>query len=404
MAVLDTAHLLLAVISGSIIPPVLTVVLVQFTIPLTVFITEFIHPRGRCRNVGGVLCCIGDLDGEDAAAAAAADALRNSDEEIAGGAVGSDAPTPNRSNIGASRSSARSNLPDSGPAAGDTDDDNASISSFGRITGRHQCGALLIFLAIVLVVSPAVMVIADPASARFKLLEEDEEGVDPAIASKRSAWNTIIFALSCVPAAASQLYKEHTLAHLRQPVDPNRINCLLSFFQFIFAMIVSPLLYPLQGLANGDNWTALYPSKQTSQNFSDGIQCLITGTLDEAKATSLYPEPAYCEYAWVVVLIHVFGIITVGYAVERIVEKGATRLVHRAISGGFILAIIAMYAYEVIDPSVKYGPISHATNLCAATIVVFGSEMYHSAATAEATFETTYQTITDLYDEDEDEE
>ena len=399
MAVLDTAHLLLAVISGSIIPPVLTVVLVQFTIPLTVFITEFIHPQGRCRHLGGVLCCIGDLD-DDAAAA-----VRNTDEETAGGgAVGSDAPTPNRSNIGTSRTStSSSSLSDNGPTAADIDDDNASISSFGRITGRHQCGALLIFLAVVLVVSPAVMVIADPASARFKLLEEDEEGVDPAIATKRSAWNTIIFALSCIPAAASQLYKEHTLAHLHQPVDPNRINCLLSFFQFIFAMIVSPLLYPLQGLANGDNWTALYPSKQTSQNFSDGIQCLITGTLDEAKATSLYPEPAYCEFAWVVVLIHVFGIIAVGYAVERIVEKGATRLVHRAISCGFILATIAMYVYEVIDPSVKYGPISHATNLCAATIVVFGSEMYHSAATAEATFETTYQAITDLY-EDEDEE
>ena len=363
MAVLDTAHLLLAVISGSIIPPVLTVILVQFTIPLTVFITEFLHPKGRCRQAGGVLCCIGDVEDDGRGGS-------NDRHSTSGRSPGA---TPNRSNVTASSAQSSGSTSRSTDAVGD--DDNASISSFGRITGRHQCGALLIFLAITLVVSPAIMMILDPATSRFNFQEDEEEGVDPAIAAKRSAWNTLLFAFSCVPAAASQLYKEHTLAHFRQPVDPNRLNFLLSSFQFIFAMIVSPLLYPLQGLANGDNWTALYPSKQTSQNFWDGFECLVTGTIDEAKASSLYPEPAYCKYSWVVVLVHVFGIIVVGYAVERIAERGATRMVHRAISCGFVLAVVAMYIYEVVDPSVKYGPVAHTTNLFAASIILFGSEV-----------------------------
>ena len=64
MAVLDSAHLLLSVIFGSIIPPVLTVILAQAVVPITVFALEFIHPKGRCRRAGGVLCCLGDEEDE----------------------------------------------------------------------------------------------------------------------------------------------------------------------------------------------------------------------------------------------------------------------------------------------------------------------------------------------------
>jgi len=243
MAVLDSAHLLLSVISGSIIPPVLTVILVQAVVPITVFALEFIHPKGRCRRAGGVLCCLGDE--EDAL-----DGHGRADSGYQRSSAGESTP---------SRSNTRSSIASQATTAASTrpDADDMSISSFGRLSGRHTCGAILIALAIVLVVSPAVVMIADPPSQHItsKFQESETKGVDPAIASTRSAWNTILFVAACVPAAASQLHKEHTLANQRQPIDQNRLNLTLSVFQSIFALIVSPLLLPLQGLASGINWT-----------------------------------------------------------------------------------------------------------------------------------------------------
>ena len=202
-------------------------------------------------------------------------------------------------------------------------------------------------------------------------------GVDPAIASRRSAWNTLLFVAACVPAAASQLHKEHTLASQRQPIDQNRLNLTLSVFQSIFALIVSPLLMPLQGLASGINWTGMYSSRQTSANFIDGLKCF-AGTLDETTQNSLYPESASCRFLWLVALIHVLSIIVAGVAVERLVYRGALRLIHICISGGFILAIAAMYSYEIVTPFHIYGYISHTTNLIAAIIVLIGVSVFRS--------------------------
>ena len=243
MAVLDSAHLLLSVISGSVIPPVLTVILVQAVVPITVFALEFVHPKGRCRRAGGVLCCLGEE--EDAL-----DGHGRADSGYQRSSAGESTPSRSntRSSIASQANTAASSLPDA---------DDMSISSFGRLSGRHTCGAILITLAIVLVVSPAVVMIADPPSQHItsKFQESETKGVDPAIASTRSAWNTILFVAACVPAAASQLYKEHTLATQRQPIDQNRLNLTLSVFQSIFALIVSPLLMPLEGLASGIHWT-----------------------------------------------------------------------------------------------------------------------------------------------------
>ena len=171
MAVLDTAHLLLSVISGSIIPPVLTVILTQFTIPLAVYATEFLHPKGRCRQAGGVICCLGDLDeedgiGEDAfdsqgyqqSPAGAATPNRSNVGGVGGGGGGGRSSNT-RSSIGSQATTAASSRPDN------ANDDDVSVSSFGRLSGRHMCGAFLITIAIILVLSPAIIIIADPAMA-----------------------------------------------------------------------------------------------------------------------------------------------------------------------------------------------------------------------------------------------
>ena len=406
MAVLDTAHLLLSVISGSIIPPVLTVILVQLTIPLAVYATEFLHPKGRFRKAGGVLCCLDDLDEEDALGDDGLDSQGYQRSPVGGA-------TPNRSNVGGSgaggerSSNMRSSIGSQATTAlasrpETTDEDDASVSSFGRLSGRLMCGAFLITISITLVLSPAILIIADPPSQHItsKFQESETKGVDPAIASTRSAWNTLLFAAACIPAAASQLHKEHTLASQRQPVDPNRLNLALSIFSSIFALIVSPLLMPLQGLAAGINWTGIYPSKETSSNFLDGLKCF-AGTLDETVQSTLYPESASCRFLWLVVLLHVLAIIIAGVAVERIVYRGATKLLHLCISAGFVLAITAMYSYEIIDSSHIYGPIAYGSHFVAATIALIGLHMHSSEQYSAELYCSDYDKIDDLYAEEE---
>ena len=345
-----------------------------------------------------MICCLGDLDEDDSLGD---DGLESQGYQQSPG-------TPNRSNVGRGRSSnMRSSIGSQATTAASSrpetaDEDDVSVSSFGRLSGRHMCGSFLITIAIVLVLSPAVIMIADPPSQHItsKFQESETKGADPAIAPTRSAFNTLLFAAACIPAAASQLHKEHTLASQRQPVDPNRLNLALSIFSSIFALIVSPLLMPLQGLAAGVNWTGIYPSRKTSANFLDGLKCF-AGTLDEATETTLYPESASCRFLWLVALLHVLAIIIAGVAVERIVYRGATKLIHLAISAGFVLAITAMYMYEIIDNSHIYGPIAYSSAFIAATIALIGLNMHNAEQYSAELYCSDYEKIDDLYADDE---
>ena len=146
----------------------------------------------------------------------------------------------------------------------------------------------------------------------------------------------------------------------------------------------------------------MYPSKQTSANFIDGFKCFAFGTLDEATQMSLYPESASCRFLWLVALIHVLSIVVAGVAVERLVYRGALRLIHICISGGFILSIAAMYSYEIVTPSHIYGYISHTTNLVAAIILLVGLQMHNSEQYSQPLFETEYEKIgEELYGDDD---
>ena len=147
----------------------------------------------------------------------------------------------------------------------------------------------------------------------------------------------------------------------------------------------------------------MYPSKATSANFIDGLRCF-AGTLDKATEMSLYPEPATCRFLWLVAIVHVLSIIVAGVAVERLVYRGALRLLHICISGGFILAIAAMYSYEIVTPFHIYGYISHTTNLIAAIILLVGLQMHNSEQYSQPLFESEYEKIgEDLYGVEDDE-
>eukprot|EP00550_Attheya_septentrionalis_P002560 CAMPEP_0198287208 /NCGR_PEP_ID=MMETSP1449-20131203/6100_1 /TAXON_ID=420275 /ORGANISM="Attheya septentrionalis, Strain CCMP2084" /LENGTH=632 /DNA_ID=CAMNT_0043985131 /DNA_START=92 /DNA_END=1990 /DNA_ORIENTATION=+ len=362
MAILDTVHLLLGIVTGLHVPPVLSVTLVQFTIPMTALIQQCIHPDGKC---SGAFCQRPASDSMEAS---------GHSEEVSAGNINSP-PWNDRAEVdGAAEPSNTTNV----------------RTGWGGLANAHIAGSFIIFFSVLLGLTPAILSLF--SNSRLTLPNERDV---PA----RTAWNSIVFTLSCIPAAASQLYKEHTLKSFKQPVDPDRLNFLLSIFQFAFAMIVSPLVYTLQGFGAGDDWVDLYPSSSISANFYDGFQCFF-GVLDKDVALHGYPEYAECRYTWAFVLMHVFSIVCVGYAVDKIVHAGATKVLYRGISAGIFLAVFAMFIYEYVNPAINYGPIVNTMHFFSLFLLLLGSEVYHRVSMQDATFETEYPVIENLYDDD----
>ena len=124
-----------------------------------------------------------------------------------------------------------------------------------------------------------------------------------------------------MPAAASQLYKEHIFLQYKQPVQPDYLNFLLSIFQVIFASIISPLTYTLLGFAASDNWPKLYPSSEFSINFAEGFQCFF-GNLNNERAKDGYLDEAMCRRSFPLIVLYSFSVIIVGVAVDKIVNGG----------------------------------------------------------------------------------
>jgi hypothetical protein len=336
MALLDTVHLLLVVISGSHVPPTLVVILVQLTIPLTCFFTQFVHPDGYCTS----------------------DRRDNGEE-----------------------STSRRNA---------TTAAHPPLRGYGGLASEHVLGSLIITLAVVAGLTPAIISFFDP-----------EMFIAVDLVPLRTALNTLIFTSGCIPAAASQLYKEHVFLQHKQPVDANQFNLLLSVFQFMFLLIISPLAYTLQGLSGArrqDTWTDLYPSAQISSNFRDGLACFL-GTLDDATQESAYPEDARCDYSLLIVVAHVMSIIIIGVAVDKMVNAGATKIIYRGMSAGIILAVLALFTYDIHDPNFNFGPGIDSLDLVCTLTLILGSEVYHRVSLQDATFETVYPEIEDLYDE-----
>jgi hypothetical protein len=331
MALLDTAHLLIAFISGYRVPPVLTVLCVQLMLPLTAFFTQFIHPDGRC---SGLFCTSNGIVDYD-------------------------------SLVGEAR----------------------PIRGCGGLALPHIIGSIIIFLAVLLGLAPSFI-------AWIDLYHSDKDEIP-----LRTAQNTFLFAASSIPAAVSQLYKEHTFLQHKQPVNPDVLNMILSVFQFTFVMIISPLVFFLQGLGCNGDWAALYPSSDIGENFQHGLQCFM-GTIDPHVAKSAYHTEALCDYSMLFVILHVTSVMMVGVAVDKIVHAGATKVLYRGISAGIMLAVITMYIYDIGDPDFDYGDVVDNLNLLCTLLLILGAEVYHRVSLQDATFETIYPAMANLYDND----
>ena len=261
-------------------------------------------------------------------------------------------------------------------------------------------GSTLIMLSSFLAISPAILTLFTPSL----LLSQDAM-------ADRIAWNILLFFLSHFPGAISQAYKEHTLASYAQPVDPDLLNTLLSIFSAIFAFLISPIFYPLQGFADTpstpddkmatklENWIHQYPSKGVNLNFKQGLECF-AGTLSDEVQIRGYSEQAHCDFAYGFVLLHVFSIIVISHAVGKICNAGAFKIMHKGISAGIILSVVTLFFYQVFVDDVEYGVLPSVYHISCAAVLVAGSEVYHRVTLEIPSFETEYPPAV-IYDEDQ---
>ena len=338
MALLDVINLILVFLTGIYVPPALTVILVQFILPLTVFLTQFSHADGRCS--------FGRSSGGDTAAT---DATESSYIH------------------------------------------STALPGWGGLSAPHLWGSLIIFCAVALALLPAFYSMSNP-----------DFFVYADAIPLRTAYNSLLFVSACIPAAASQLYKEHVFLYYKQPVHLPLLNLVLSIFQFLFASVLSPLVFGLQGLGakTDEDWTTLYPNTAFSENFVDGLRCFFLQLSDDDQDNK-YPEEARCDYTLVLTILHAFSIIAVGVAVDRIVNAGATKVMYRGISAGIIMAVLCMQFYDLSIVDYSYGPFVDGLNWTCAILLILGSEVYHRVSLADATFETIYPPMENLYDTDD---
>lgn len=259
------------------------------------------------------------------------------------------------------------------------------VPGWGGLSKYHLIGTGLMFLAIFMGLTPALLSLDQIIITEHDAMPE------------KTAYNTIVFCLAAIPAAISQLYKERTMIRLRQPIDRNKLNLVLSIFQLLFAVVVSPLAYGLQGMGDGSDWTSLYPSKQISENFSDGFRCFL-GILDNDTQATGYPEEAECRFAWILVITHVISILMVGVACDKL--AAATKAMYRGVSTGIMLAVVFMFVYQIRDQWCEYGPLVSFFHLTSTAVLIVGADVYHRVSLADASFDTTYPEIGDLYEDE----
>ena len=363
MALLDTVHLLLVFMTGLHVPPTLTVILVQFTLPLTAIVTQFVHRDGCAKR----RCCGGGSNCESR------NINDNDDDNNNNNRI--DNVGRRHHNDGGHSDDSHSEIVEGSPLVG-----------CGGLCMEHLVGSIVIAIAVLLALCPAIYSIVDPEFFVYA----DQIPI-------QTAYNTLLYVSSCIPAAASQLYKEHIFLQYKQPVQSDHLNLTISVFQLIFASIVSPLVYSLQGLGAGDE-TVLYSSKEFSKNFLDGFRCFL-GTLDEDTASNGYADSAECDYSFGLVLLNSFSIISVGVAVDKIINAGATKVMSRGVSAGIIISVICLYSYDMHIPEFNYGPAIDSLNLVCLILLVVGSEIYHRVSLQDATFQTTFPEIENFYDD-----
>jgi hypothetical protein len=168
MALLDTLCILLVFVSGYRVPPTLTVILVQFTLPLTAFLTQFGHPDG--------MCSLARKSGQDTRR------TRNANNGENGRHTSSTEPSPT--------TSALSSLANETCTADSELPPRTAVSGYGGLAKEHVWGSLILFFAVMFALLPAFVTLVDPNEFMYA------DSIPT-----RTAINTLLYVSSCIPAA-----------------------------------------------------------------------------------------------------------------------------------------------------------------------------------------------------------
>jgi len=149
MALLDTVSLLLVFLTGYHVPPTLTVILVQGTLPLTAFLTQFVHPDGKC------LFCRPAASSSQRESEARDSPSRQVPEEPTTQSPDSSFDLQHR--VDEDEEIAPRNV------------EGAPLPGWGGLSAEHVWGSLIIFLAVLLALVPAFYSIAVSIESLMRL-------------------------------------------------------------------------------------------------------------------------------------------------------------------------------------------------------------------------------------------
>lgn len=396
IAILDSIQLALAAVTASHVPAMLTVTLIQLSIPLSVC---FSHLSRNSRN---------GYDSSTENAECNINVGNNACRNVVGGDV--------VQSIDVSIDSASEQIRDANAH-------RRSLSDGRRYPASYILGVIIVSISVFVGLLPEIL------SVRHSSLLP----LDSTMSSDVS-WNSILYTASTIPLAGSTIVKEKTLSENRQPIERNQVNLVLALGQFIFVAVVSPLFYGLQGMAMGPEWLSLYPSRDITMNFIDGVSCF-AGMRDKSALSTKYVERASCGWITTALILgHVLSISLVGFAVHGLVvhvqssaesksntfQEGiltaplagpvselnddvgrATTVLYRGIAIGIVISVMVLSYYDIVASSNTYGTLTNIFFWSSVVLLIIGWELYHRSGLIEEAFDTEYPQLE--VDDDDDE-
>lgn len=217
----------------------------------------------------------------------------------------------------------------------------ASMIIYGTKFSRSQVvGIAVMIFAIVITLIPAL-----------------ESVVSSEFETREGGWNTIVFLLSAIPAAASMMYKERAIQE--QPMDMVYLNAWVSVYQFIGGLMLAPFVFDVDFL-------------HLNQRMS-GLECLINGR------NEVYSDK--CHLGIGILMAYVVFNVAINLLLLALIKLTGVSVTNSTAIIGFVASFMVLEAYEW-DPLAFGGAERWVSSPFIVDIIAFigmlaGKTMYH---------------------------
>ena len=199
----------------------------------------------------------------------------------------------------------------------------------------------------------------------------------PGATAAVSAWSTLFYVLSCLPASVSTLYKERALREHAQPMDPNYLNLCLAVYQLLLSLVALPLAYRLQ--FPGPSPVAL------GVNIRDGCACFLFNRSPIAEELA----SAHCSWAALLLLTFVCATSGINAVIDYVLSHGSESLMYRAITMSSALSVAVLGLSCRSDPGLLGTSLSW-TDFLSLACLIGGLELYHRTQVPNVQFLTSW--------------